>query len=220
MEHDQAIRSQAAERYVAHELSPAERDAFEVHFFDCPQCADEVRLELAFAANVRIALRKHRAEPLPAPKPATPGFWGKWQHRLRPALAFSFAANLVMVALLASLRFLGPHTSSEVRFTQPYFAPGPTRGADVHDILAGETVYLVRFRAQVPASRPYSYEILDAVGHRQSSGSLQPPALQDEFLYLEVPLSMLPGGVHTLVVRGNPDSVIVSWSKFRTSRGK
>jgi len=57
MAHDEAIRSQAAERYVAGELAPAERDAFEEHFFDCPECAEEVRWELVFAANARALLR-------------------------------------------------------------------------------------------------------------------------------------------------------------------
>ena len=49
MEHHEAVRSRAAERYVARELPPAERDAFEQHFFDCPECAQEVQFEQAFA---------------------------------------------------------------------------------------------------------------------------------------------------------------------------
>src|ERR1039458_1978129 len=42
----------------------------------------------------------------------------------------------------------GTHESAGPRFTQPYFAPGPTHGAgDVHAIPAGETSYIVRFPA-------------------------------------------------------------------------
>jgi hypothetical protein len=38
MSHDQAVSSQAAERYVLGELTSSERDAFESHFFDCAVC--------------------------------------------------------------------------------------------------------------------------------------------------------------------------------------
>jgi len=57
MDHATALRLRAAERYRTHELTPAERDAFEEHFFECPECAAAVRLEQAFAANARAALR-------------------------------------------------------------------------------------------------------------------------------------------------------------------
>ena len=33
----------AAERYLLGELTDAERDQFEEHFFDCSACADDVR---------------------------------------------------------------------------------------------------------------------------------------------------------------------------------
>src|ERR1035441_91851 len=100
MEHDEAIRSHAAERYAAHELSPAEQDAFEGHFFDCEECADEFLFELTFTANVRAVSREQRAERHPAPEPPSATFWEKWRDRLRlrPALAFSLAANFVLAA--------------------------------------------------------------------------------------------------------------------------
>jgi hypothetical protein len=221
MEHDDAIRSHAAERYAAHELSPAEQDAFEGHFFDCQECADEVRFELTFTANVRAVSREQRAERQPAPEPPRATFWEKWRDRLRlrPALAFSFAANFVLAAGFGYVVLTGTHESARPRFTQPYFAPGPTHGAgDVHAIPAGETSYIVRFPAPSAASQSYSYEVLDANGKRESSGSLPAPASGEDSLYLQIPLDRLPAGVHTLVVRGGSGGEIVSWSKFRTSR--
>ena len=53
MEHDWATRLVAAERYLLGELSDAERDQFEEHFFDCPACAEEVRAGAIFEANAR-----------------------------------------------------------------------------------------------------------------------------------------------------------------------
>jgi hypothetical protein len=220
MEHDEAIRSHAAERYVARELSPAEQDAFEEHFFDCQECAEDVRFELTFTATVRAVSREQQAERQPATAPPKAVPWEKWRGwlRLRPALAFSFAANFVLAAGFGYVLLTGIRDSAGPRFTQPYFAPGPTKGAgDVHAIPPGEAVYAVRFPAPA-ASHSYSCEILDAAGKRESSGPLKAPASEDGSLYLQVPLGSLPAGVHTLVVRGGPDGEIVSWSRFRISR--
>jgi len=221
MEHDEAIRSHAAERYVAHELSPAEQEAFEEHFFDCQECADDVRFELTFTASVRAVSRELQAEPQPAPAPSSASLWEKWRDwlRARPALAFSFAGNVALAAGFALVLLTGIHPPAGPRFTQPYFAPGIAKGAgDVHAIPSSETVYAVRFPAPSTASQSYSYEILDAAGKRESSGPLTAPASEDGFLYLQIPLGSLPAGEHTLAVRGVPDGAVVSWSRFRTPR--
>jgi hypothetical protein len=210
MEHDEATRSHAAERYVARELLPAERDAFEEHLFDCRQCADDVRLELTFAATLRAVSRE-----AVAPKPSL------WQRlldglRLRPALAFSFAANFVLAAGLGYVLLTSTHQSVAPAFLQPYFAPGPTKGAaDVHDIPPGESFYSVTFPTPNGISQSYSYEILNAAGQRELSGSANAPAGSDA--YFQASIRNLPDGIHTLVVRGTRHE-IVSWSRFRTSR--
>lgn len=218
IDHQEAIRSQAAERYVSHELSPAERQSFEAHFFECPVCAEEVRLELTFAANVRAVSREMRADRQPAPDPLKARPWERCREWLRrhPIPAISLAANLALLAGLAFLLATRPVPAP--RLAAVYFAPGPTHGAeDVHTVPAAEPYYGVRFPAPSAASQSYSSQILDAAGKPESSASLKAPASQDGFLYLQVPVDRLPGGVHTLVVRGEPGGEIVSWSKFRTS---
>jgi hypothetical protein len=218
MEHEEAVSSQAAERYVAHELSPAEQEAFEEHFFDCPKCADEVRFEMTFAANARAALREPRLAPSPAQR------WAEWVRRLAslrpaPALGFSFAANLALAAGLGYLLLSGGRQPVAQFMQRPYFAPGPSHGAeDVHALLPGQTSYLVRFFPPSAASQSYSYEILNAAGQRESSGSVPGMAAEDGNLYFQAPVLRLPPGVHTLVVRIGDGGEIVSWSQFRISR--
>ncbi len=56
MDHEEAVREQAAERYVLGELPAGQREAFEEHFFQCPECAREVQLGAVFLANVRTVL--------------------------------------------------------------------------------------------------------------------------------------------------------------------
>ena len=48
MNHSEALKEMAAERYLLDELSPEARDAFEEHMFDCPDCALDVRSGSAF----------------------------------------------------------------------------------------------------------------------------------------------------------------------------
>jgi len=42
MNHASIIETRAAEKYLLGELSPREREAFETHFFECPECAGDV----------------------------------------------------------------------------------------------------------------------------------------------------------------------------------
>jgi len=42
-EHQQAVASQAVERYLLGDLDPAFREQFEAHFFGCPMCAEALR---------------------------------------------------------------------------------------------------------------------------------------------------------------------------------
>src|SRR5579862_9461649 len=99
MEHDDAIRLHAAERYVARELSADEQDAFEEHFFDCPECAESVRFELTFRANMREVLGEAppgaQGDVQPAPALLQPAARAKWRDRFlrAPVLTFSFATN-------------------------------------------------------------------------------------------------------------------------------
>lgn len=43
MEHAESIQTNAAERYLLDEMPDGERDAFEDHYFDCTECARDVR---------------------------------------------------------------------------------------------------------------------------------------------------------------------------------
>ena len=56
VEHQSAVDRQLSERYLLGDLSVAEAAAFEAHFFECPLCAEEVRLGAQLAANLRTLL--------------------------------------------------------------------------------------------------------------------------------------------------------------------
>jgi hypothetical protein len=58
MDHSKAIEEKFAERYLLGELTPAQRDEFEEHFFDCGVCASEVEAGAVFIDNARAVVRE------------------------------------------------------------------------------------------------------------------------------------------------------------------
>lgn len=56
MEHNEAVQQMATERYLLGELSPAERDAFEEHLFDCADCTLDLRAGAAFVESLKTEL--------------------------------------------------------------------------------------------------------------------------------------------------------------------
>jgi hypothetical protein len=95
MDHNEAVRLQAAEKYVLGEFPPNLRDEFEEHFFDCAECAVDVKAIAAFADGSREVLRAE-TEKLAEKKAAPIGAgWLRW---FRPVIAVpAFAALLLII---------------------------------------------------------------------------------------------------------------------------
>ena len=55
MDHIEAVKNQAVERYLLGQMPEAEIDAFEKHFFECGTCAEEVESGVIFQENARAA---------------------------------------------------------------------------------------------------------------------------------------------------------------------
>lgn len=96
MDHNEAVRLQAAEKYVLGEFPQNLRDDYEEHFFDCAECAVDVKAIAAFADTTREILRRDlaaSAQKAPASSPARGG-WLAW---LRPIVAVPVFAALLLV---------------------------------------------------------------------------------------------------------------------------
>jgi hypothetical protein len=123
MEHTDAVQLQAVEKYILGELAPALRNEFEAHYFDCHECALNVRAGIAFAA----ASRQYFAE-APAPafvaKPSRAG-WFSW---LKPMIVVpTFAALLLFVGYQNLVIIPHLRQAAEVE-AKPWY----TVGAGVH----------------------------------------------------------------------------------------
>ena len=97
MDHSEALRLQAAERYFLGELSPELREEYEEHYFECKECASDVKAAAAFADGARELFQKEsRVE-------VTEGQQLKgWFDWLRPAVALPALAVLLLIVCYQS----------------------------------------------------------------------------------------------------------------------
>jgi hypothetical protein len=96
MDHDEALRQKATERYLLDELDPQLKDQFEEHLFDCQDCALDVRAAAMFVEQAKVVLAAPAvtsAQRVPEPVPARAG-WLAW---FRPAFAVPVLALLLVV---------------------------------------------------------------------------------------------------------------------------
>ena len=94
MEHFDALRLHAAEKYLLGELSSQLRDEYEEHYFGCQACATELTTTATFMAGTRAVLAEHASENSVAKTPALPPRWFGW---LRPQFAIPVLATLLLV---------------------------------------------------------------------------------------------------------------------------
>src|SRR5258708_31824012 len=96
MDHDEAVRQKATERYLLDELDPGLKDQFEEHLFDCQDCALDVRAAAMFVEQVKVVLGEPTVTSsmqTPVTVPAKAG-WLAW---FRPAFAVPVLAVLLAV---------------------------------------------------------------------------------------------------------------------------
>jgi len=95
MNHEEAIRTQAAERYLLGEMNEAERDAWEAHFFSCAVCTEELKASAGFVNAVQDFFSSAPAT-AQVPERKSVLAWLNWRELLRPAPAFACAMLLLV----------------------------------------------------------------------------------------------------------------------------
>jgi hypothetical protein len=95
MDHSEAVRLQAAEKYILRELSPTLMEEYEEHFFDCAECALDIKAATAFADAARDHFREHPERVVSALDTPVVGGWFRW-----PRLAFAVGAPVFAALVL------------------------------------------------------------------------------------------------------------------------
>jgi Putative zinc-finger len=209
MDHSEAIRLMAAEKYLLNELTPELRRSFEEHFFGCPECEFDVQSGYAlidgskevFFAPPAVEAVKDNVRPNASP-------WYGW---LRPALTVPVMAMLLIVALYQNLVTV-PQLKSAVEVAHAprilsavYLTAGASRGSNPAVVTAKRN-YPIPLTFDIPAdSRFTSYvcELQSPSGELEGSLPVSAEAARNS-----VSVSMYPrrgnSGVYQLVVFGVP----------------
>ncbi|HVR39245.1 MAG TPA: zf-HC2 domain-containing protein [Thermoanaerobaculia bacterium] len=186
MEHQKAIESMAAERYVLGELTEEETNDFEEHYFDCRECAESVRNGAKFIDSGKAVVKKAVAP-----------------RRWRLAWAAPSAVAAMMTVFAGYQQFVQmPRMVALVAVEMPgkTWEP-PTRAvkpeADVIVFHGDEAVTRGVAVPPEPKYPSYRYFIRDESG--KTFGETKVKALKD---YAVVAIRPLPAGRYEMVIQG------------------
>jgi hypothetical protein len=97
MDHEEAVRLQAAEKYLLGQLPKEQHAAYEEHYFDCAACAEEIKATAAFMEGARQVAREQALEVVEKNRlvavSRASGGWFAW---LKPAIAIPVMAVLLV----------------------------------------------------------------------------------------------------------------------------
>jgi hypothetical protein len=214
MDHSEAVRLQAAEKYVLGKLPKEQHAAYEEHYFECPACAEEIKATVAFMESARQVVREEALEPVGAKpvSPTAPGFFS-W---VRPVFAVPvFTALLMCIAYQNTVTIPRLKDSSSSQMGQTISSAFALRGSVRGGSEDGDVVNKVRVRpgesftlnfdfTPTGTFSEYGWELRDQAGRAVQSGSIS-----GEKKYQRVSLNVAGGvksaGKYNLVFFGSAD---------------
>ena len=217
MQHDHAIRTQAAERYLLGQMSAAERDAYEEHYFSCAECESELAAAAVFMDNARAVLVSKSAERSDAVRSAesTPVV-DSWWKRLFAApprtLVPALSAAVLMLLVFTGYQQFGVIPELRQRalgLDGPRHVPAlalrsASRGAAPSLQVSSDDQYAVLQADVLPDTPVARYTaVLSSSDAAERFRTSMPAAAAGMPTTILVPLRDLPPGGYTLVFYDN-----------------
>jgi hypothetical protein len=205
VEHQQAIQLGAVDKYLLGELPTAQRDEFEEHFFDCRECAAELRMTAQFLDIARNELKHGNF----GAAPSKPFNWSWLEVLLRPAV-LTPAFTLLLAVIAYQNGVVLPRLNGQVALlrqpgvvTTVSLIGGNSRGAALPSVhgAAGQPVLL---SVDIPGTRQYpnySCTLIDPSGAVVWRVPVSAAQAQDT-VSINIPAGTLHAGSYTLVVQG------------------
>jgi Putative zinc-finger len=204
MDHTDATRLGACEKYLLGELPPSLRAEFEEHYFGCATCAAELNATTLFLSASRQVFGESPVRARPQAVPATARPWLAW---LRPAFAApALAALLLLIGyqnflVIPQLKNVASGTDAPRLLHPPYIRVGVSRAAEsAFRVTSGQPseVFL-----DVPAdSRYQSYLVRIEDNSGVTRASLPVPLSEaGKTSVLQLPSNLAPGS-YQLVLLG------------------
>src|SRR5580658_2341477 len=214
MDHNEAVRLQAVEKYLLGKLPKEQHAEYEEHYFDCSACAEEIKATVAFMESARQIVSAEALEPIAvrAPAPAVPGFFS-W---LRPAFAVPvFVALLLCITYQNSVTIPRLKDSSSSQMAQiissSFQLRGSVRGGNESDdaankvrVRSGESFALNFDFTPTGTFSEYVWQLRNKAGRAVKSGHIS-----GDKKYQAVSLNVAGGvesaGKYNLVFFGGAD---------------
>jgi len=210
MDHSEAVRLQAAVKYVLGELPQAQRDEYEEHYFDCAECALDLKAAAAFVDTTREVMRAERQNS--TERNATPvrGGWFSW---FRPVVAVpAFAVLLLVIGYQNTVTI--PQAKREAAgspaqfFTSSYsLQMANVRGGDEVKVqIHPKESFELKFDFTPSRSfDSYICQLQDQSGRSLLQLSV-PGSSANKEMHLVVPAGLVQPGKYALVFTGAPGS--------------
>jgi hypothetical protein len=220
MDHTEAVAKGAIERYQLGELSGTELDEFETHFFECADCAEELREAAVFEENAKAVFLENSRRAAGAGEPrakyeqAQVSWWALfWRNpwSAAPALAAAGLLCVVVVQDRSIKQALAPQTT--VSFTLHSTSRGDQR---VIKITKNIAYYTLDLEEMWGTHSEYFFTVQDEKGPvRWSRRIPAPPA--DKPIQISVRRNTLPSGRYTVIVHsvsaaGQPETELARYS--------
>jgi Putative zinc-finger len=216
MDHSEAVRLGAAERYLLGELPPDERERFEEHYFGCLECAQDVRAGAVFVDGARDILRVEgdRAPERVALGESSRGWWASL---FRPAVLVPVMALLILFVAYQNIVVI-PGLSKEVsesstpQTLQSFsLVTANSRAGGAISITVPQNKPFTLF-VDIPPDNQFSFYTCDL---QTESGTLivsSKVSAEDakETVQLLIPPSRLGVGKYVLIVRGRASNAETS----------
>jgi hypothetical protein len=195
--HTRAVQQGMAERYLMQELTPAEAEEFERHYFECEVCAAAVETGEILIANAREVLPE-----MPVREPAQSfleklGIRWTWSGMLMPATAMALLAVSVYQAAVVIPGLRQP------RVLPAFQLVGASRGEDeAKAIPAGATAFALT--ADIPPDAHFAKYTcsLEFRGQKVFALDAAPPA-PGQPVTLLVPTKGLQSGSYQFTIVGS-----------------
>jgi hypothetical protein len=208
MNHKEATELQAAVKYVLGELSPVQRDEYEDHYIDCPECAKDVHSAAAFADTTREVFRQEERAEAAKTTERVRGGWFAW---LKPIVAVpAFAVLLLVVTYQNTVTIPRAKEAAAQGATQLFTSSFSLQMANVR---GGEEVkvqvhpkesFALDFDFTPTASfESYICQLQDENGHSLLQVSI-PGSTKNKEAHLVVPEGIVHAGKYNLVFTGAP----------------
>ncbi len=211
MNHQDATQTMAVEKYVLNELSPELRAEFEEHYFECADCAMDLRATTAFLDAAKAEFTSAPAtKRLTAAAPKTRGPW-LW----RPAFVMpALAACLLFIAYQNTL--VVPKLHQQIaQLTSPEILPsisligGNSRGGQIPSIAvtAGHPFLLVMDIPTQERFSTYTCSLYSPAGKLASQFQVSAQQAKDT-ISITIPAAGRLDGKYSLHVQGitGPDN--------------